>query len=771
QLITLPKLSAQEIADLSNQLELHLDTKLGYKVAPPEFVDTLPASPKGIHGIRTMARVEDSTIHVIQFGIQRSVSQPPQCWVLGLIVNQDNTMAENPNVADIEAAIAEMMKSLDELRKGLVIRDLETKIIQLSYVDAKTALAMLKGMGITTFPKPESIPPKIDFAQLPYVISIEDPLGPDTGLIGAETKLAGGKTSLTPGTAGKITDNAVAGPMTQLMIMFHPAHPGQFSDVRSMLDTFIDRPARQIFIEGMVLEISENGLKELGVKWDLLHSSPHNATNNPVLSLQGDALQSQNLGDASLQSTLGMTIHDTSRLHNVFTGPFPWDWSATIQALVLSGKAEVLSRPSVLTLNNRQSTIRVGKDIPILSSSEGTNYNASKISFKFEYLSTGILLNIRPRINEAGTEVTMLIDTIVSARVTGEDLQITSKAPSGDVTVLAEAPTISTRRVQTYGRIKNNTPFIIGGLVAREKISAKTKVPLLGDIPIVGALFRNTKSTHEKREVIIVVTPYILPEEKLIPRSLPKDEDLFDSFGHELFRDSYRIRSEDVFDLTFLLENARILTYRSKARLAVTKNFRLGEQEPFKTFVQNSIPGEPILVTRMIYEVIKRLSLDAPVLSERIIYLESQQEAGGYNVRFIDSFLEKLTKGKFTTLGDKAVALTFHGDASQADSQLNTQSTPEVSLVDCADREAWGKLLWELNQPGEDGQSRHTVLIQDRSDIVRLRRAMALKKIITLNGGSDQMLLKNFSVGKVLLMPEMREDQTHLIDVKAAMFF
>ena len=771
KLITLPKLSAQEIADLSNRMELHLTTQLGYRVAPPEFVHTLPESPKGIHGIRTMARVEDSTIHVIQYGTQRSVSQPPQCWVLGLIVNQDNTLAENPNVVDIEAAIAAMMKSLNELRKDLVIRDLQTKLIQLSYVDTKTALSMLKGMGITTFDKPESIPPKIDFAQLPYVISIEDPKATDTGLIGADAKLGGGKVSLTPGTAGKITENAVAGPMTQLMIMFHPAHPGQFSDVRRMLDTFIDRPARQIFIEGMVLEISENGLKELGVKWDLLHSSPHNAEGDPILTLQGDALQSQNPGDATLQSTLGMTINNTSKLHNVFTGPFPWDWGATIQALVLSGKAEVLSRPSVLTLNNRQSTIRVGKDLPILSSSEGTNYNASKISFKFEYLSTGILLNIRPRINETGTEVSMLIDTIVSAKVTGEDLQITSKSPGGDVTVLAEAPTISTRRVQTYGRIKNNTPFIIGGLVAREKISSKTKIPILGDIPLVGGLFRNTKSTHEKREVIIVVTPYILPEEKLIPRSLPKDEDLFDSFGHELFRDSYRIRAEDVFDLTFLLENARILNYRNMARLAVTKNFRLGDQEPFKTFVQNSIPGEPILVTRMIYEVIKRLNLDAPVLSDRIIYLESPQESGGYNVRFLETLLDKISDGKFTSLGDKAVAITFRGDTSRVDSRLNTQSSPEVSMVDCADREAWGRLLWELNQPAEDGQPRHTVLIQDGSDVVRLRRAMALKKIITLNGGSDQMLLKNFSVGKVLLMPEMREDQTHLIDAEAATFF
>ncbi len=96
---------------------------------------------------------------------------------------------------------------------------------------------------------------------------------------------------------------------------------------------------------------------------------------------------------------------------------------------------------------------------------------------------------------------------------------------------------------------------------------------------------------------------------------------------------------------------------------------------------------------------------------------------------------------------------------------------PVVSLVDCPDREAWGTLLWELNQPTSDGKVQYTVLIQDESDIIRLRRAQALKKIITLNGGADQMRLRNFSVGKVLLMPEMREDQTHLIDAESAKFF
>ena len=362
---------------------------------------------------------------------------------------------------------------------------------------------------------------------------------------------------MTPGAASELMDNAIASPMTQIMVLFHPAYPEQFSEVRRILDTFVDRPARQIFIEAMVLEIGEEGLKELGVEW---------ALNEFPLSVNAGSL---NAGTAD--ETLRVGTLDSSMLNEIFEGEYQWNWEATIRALIRTRKAEILSRPSVLTLDNRQSTIRVGQDIPIASSLEGLGTDSTKVSFQFDYLPTGILLNIRPRINESGDEISMLIDTIVSAKVPGEDLEM----KSADGTVLASAPTVSTRRVQTYGRIPNNTPLIIGGLVSREYTQTLEKVPLLGDLPVVGALFRAQTNDRLKREVIIVLTPHVLPEKREVLRAIPKDEDYFDSFGNDLFRDSYRIRSEDVFDLSFLLENRRIATYRDLARQVAQKNFRL----------------------------------------------------------------------------------------------------------------------------------------------------------------------------------------------------
>ncbi len=754
KIIDLPKLSMIEINEIAEQLIMQLGTNPGYSVSSTALSESLPALPAGIVGDRLITRQGEGGTHILRFGYRRFISQPPKLWVLGIIVDKTGKFTANPDIAIVEPEITKMLTSLTAMRSGLTVRDLEAKLIQLSYVDADIALNMLASLGMTVVADATKMPPKVEFAKLPYVVKVTDPKKEYTGLIGAKTSTSGSKLSLTPGVASEMTDNAIASPMTQFMVMFHPAHPEQFSEVRKALDDFIDRPARQIFIECMVLEISEQGLKDLGIEWEL---------SDPLMTLSGGAL---NAGTENAD-TLNFNAPNTSLLHNVLQGDFQWDWDLTIRALVRTGKAEILSRPSVLTLNNRQSTIRVGRDIPIASSLQGMSNNSSNVSFNFVYLPTGILLNIRPRINEDGTEVSMLIDTIVSAIVPDEDLEMLSP----DKTVLASAPTVSTRRVQTYGRINNNTPLIIGGLVANQQTITTDKVPLLGDIPLLGILFRGEKKENTKREVIIVLTPHVLPEKRNVRRSIPKDEDSFDNFGNNLFRDSYRIRGEDVFDLSFLLDNHRVVDYRNMARQVVAKNFRLGETEPFRSFVRDSIPGESILVSRMIYEVIKRLDVAEKIDRNRIIYFEGQQ-VGGYDVKFLNEIVDDEDEDGLLDLDNKALAIIYHMDReSLEEGRLGSEPIPEIKLVECADRDAWGKKLWELNQPTADGKDRYTILIKDESDVMRLRRAMVLKKICTLNGGLDQLRMKNFSVGKVLLMPELKKDQIHVIDANTARFF
>ncbi|MFW5652575.1 MAG: hypothetical protein ACOC0P_00900 [Planctomycetota bacterium] len=768
RLIDLPKLGATEINELIDRVSLKLEAERGYKAASASLVRQLPPVPEGVSVQRTLSRDDGPEgVRIVRLGSRRYLSQLPQVWVWAVIVPPAPTAVEPenlnvptvrpaaPNTELLESMQGEVQTTIDGInvmRESIVPSDLGKRIIQLSYVDPSAAISMLKGLGVTAIGDVNGVPSPIPFAQLPIVVQTPAPSKEQIGLVGTTGNTRGefGQ-STTPTEAVQLPEIVNTSPTSQLMVLFHPAYPEQFSEVRALIDDIVDRPARQIFVEGMVLEISETGLEDLGIEWQF-REGPFNW----------------------IAGTLDPGgVADTLLFDYVEGRDFSRDWSAQLRALIRDGKAEILSRPSVLTLNNRQATIRVGQDIPIATSQEGFASNTNKISFNFKYLATGILLNVRPRIVEDGSEVGMLVDAVVSNVVPGADLEIRSN----DGELLASAPTVSTRRVQTYSRIRNNTPFIIGGLVSRDYSTILDKVPVLGDLPLVGVAFRAERTQTLKREVIIVLTPYVLPDNQNIARSLPKDEDVFDSIGNELFRDAYRIRSEDVFDLSFLLENRRLLAYKDIAEALIRENFLLAGVDPFVEFARDRVPGEDVLVHRMIYEVIKRLDASGIIDPERIIFFESSEGVAGYNVSFISRVLTRLGGGEdynsfFANNQGKALALIYHHDRQSMNAErMASEPIPELALIDCPDEATWQRLLWELNQPTADGRERSTILIRNEGDYRRLRRSLLLKKVIDLNGGETEVSLENFRVGKLILMPEIKPGQANVIDVEVARLF
>jgi len=754
RLIPLPQLSTVEITEIIDYLRLKLETENGYTVAGGALAVRLPNIPDGVTGDLTLSRNTGdapTTESALRLGYTMSLSQPPQLWVWGVVLT-DEAITVNPDIDLIGPAIETTTASITQSRQGIKLGDLSRHLIQLSYINPPDSMTMLKVMGVNTFPDPNAIPATINFDQLPIVLQVPAPSNEQMKLIGGN--VGGGQFGSSVGAtqATPLPHDVIGTPANELLVLYHPAHPEQYSHVRSMIKEWIDRPARQIFIEGMVLEINESGLNDLGIEWEF--------NEGPIEWIIG----SMDAGG----------IFDTlmfSRFDSVDT---PRDWSVQIRALIREGKAEVLSRPSVLTLNNRQAAIRVGEDIPIATSQEGMGTsNANRIRFDFKYLPTGIMLNIRPRVSEDGSRVNMLIDTTVSATVPGRDLEV--RGPDGEL--LAWAPTISARRIQTYARVANNTPFIIGGLVSKDVTIVMDKVPILGDLPWVGMAFRSERKETLKREVIIVLTPYVLPEETIVDRTLPKDDELFDQYGLDLFRDAYRIRTEDVFDLAFLLENRTLRIYYDLANKVIERNADLVAEPPFNRFVNGQFPGEQVLVHRMIYEVVKRLDLNAQIDPERLIYFVSKRDTGGYGVNFLESTLRKIGKGTdyqsfFANNPGKALAITFHYDNEAiASDRMTTNPVPDISMIDCPDSKAWGRLLWELNQPAADGSRQSTILIRTEKDLTRLARAIMLKKIITLNGGQSTVSLTNFTVGKLLIMPEIKPTQAQVIDADVARYF
>ncbi len=491
-----------------------------------------------------------------------------------------------------------------ENTRGVEI-EMKSERIRLSYVDPSRCAQLLNFYGINIGDPKKPIDP----TQLPVVVAV-----PETAF------------HETIPDHEKVFPKTETDPINELLLFFDAAAPEKAGRVRRIIQEQIDLPARKIMIEAMVLEISSQALDQLGVEWDFNSGGEGISDNNFIQ----DKLDGTN--DSLVLGKIAYPAAGSAQLDATITNVFR-EFNVRLQALVEDGSAQVLSRPSVLTLDNRMAFINVSERIPIANTKFVKDY-VSAVDFRD--VVAGIQLAVRPRINRDGTEVSLQINAAVSARVPGKDEKVLGK----DSIVLATAPTLSIREVKTYARIANDTPFIVGGLIAKDSEQTIRKVPLLGDIPFLGALFRSKNETGQKREVIIVITPSVLPEDSPVHAGMPKDDDLFDQFGHRLFRDAYRIRAEDTFDLRYLTENKGLQQLQSAVDRVVTDHPQLSTEYPYEKFAHDAVPGEGALVRRQIYEVLKRQQASDVLDVEKLIFFEKSKDRGdGIKVRFLAEYL------------------------------------------------------------------------------------------------------------------------------------
>ncbi|SVD10332.1 uncharacterized protein METZ01_LOCUS363186, partial [marine metagenome] len=301
-----------------------------------------------------------------------------------------------------------------------------------------------------------------------------------------------------------------------LIAFYHPSGRKRFNHIKKTIQDTLDAAPVQVYIESMVLEVNESGMQELGVLYKANVPGAVNQTFQAgATSTSTTANQSSASPFLNLLFEKGAGATSVSQL-----------LSAQIKALVAKGAAEVLSRPSVLTLDNRPAVIEVSeeKQFPMRKTSGTQGYVTT--SFEFAAVVPGILLQIRPRVSTAKNEVAMEIDVQVKALREAND----GKAVNEDdpTKIIATKPGSSTRRVHTFAMVPNKTPMIIGGLVQKDLTETNNKVPGLGDIPFLGRLFGADKITSEKKEVIVVITPHIIRNNSNIGIQTPKDTAMFD---------------------------------------------------------------------------------------------------------------------------------------------------------------------------------------------------------------------------------------------------
>ncbi|MHC4227202.1 MAG: secretin N-terminal domain-containing protein, partial [Planctomycetota bacterium] len=257
-----------------------------------------------------------------------------------------------------------------------------------------------------------------------------------------------------------------------------------YDKIKPILDE-LDKPIGQVLIKVLFAEVTHSDTVDLGTEFSMLN-----------IAKGGDSVQtSQVFGTPSPLTYQGGASFPTGLGVRMIEG----DLDMTIHALQETGRLNVLSRPYILTSNNQLATITVGEEVPIPT---GTTEVAGQSQTTIDYRDDiGIVLNVTPSINPDG-----LVNMTVNPQIT------TRSAESVAITETLSAEAFSTRSAETKVAVRNGQTIVIGGLIEDQLTDTVKKVPLLGDIPIVGHLFKRTIKEKTKTELLIFLTPHVAQE-------------------------------------------------------------------------------------------------------------------------------------------------------------------------------------------------------------------------------------------------------------------
>lgn len=177
----------------------------------------------------------------------------------------------------------------------------------------------------------------------------------------------------------------------------------------------------------------------------------------------------------------------------------PWSfvYDAQMVANGTDNTGKTIARPTVSTINGKEATINLADRVPILTTTTSNNDTTTTV----DYQDVGVILKVTPRINEDTGYVTMSLNPSVST--------ITGRVQNNNVS----APQISTRSVTTNLRCKSGQTIILGGLLKKDDIQSISKIPFLGDLPILGKIFQYKDHTNDETELVVMVTPIVEGDE------------------------------------------------------------------------------------------------------------------------------------------------------------------------------------------------------------------------------------------------------------------
>lgn len=267
---------------------------------------------------------------------------------------------------------------------------------------------------------------------------------------------------------------------------------GDGSGVIDLLE--MEHPS-QIRLEAQIIEINSDYTKNLGIQyWSQTpgkNSNSGDSSGNPNTNIT--------VGTAGL--FYGGEDFSSARKHGGWLGSHIANVNVTLQALINEGKARILSRPSITTMSGKTANILIGGRIPIPVSDGNGNVS-------IDWHEYGVKLNIEPVVDSEDK-----ITSKVHAEVSTLDYSHGVKIDSFSV------PGIATREAESEVNVRSGMTMAIGGLINSEDAKIVSKIPLLGDLPIIGRFFRHTSNTRDKRELIILITPTLVADDTPAPMS------------------------------------------------------------------------------------------------------------------------------------------------------------------------------------------------------------------------------------------------------------
>jgi type II secretory pathway component GspD/PulD (secretin) len=268
----------------------------------------------------------------------------------------------------------------------------------------------------------------------------------------------------------------------------------------------LDRPQPQVLIKVVFLQVTHSDATDIGVEGGWMNGIGGGRTGQVANSFGLSSLASGTGSNAPVLNAFGLPVSSFSQIAPFAAGPgagmyqiLGSDFQATLRAIAAMGKAEVLSRPSILARNDQPASVIVGQEVPLITSVSYNTISGAPIN-SVTYTSVGIILTVTPYITSDG-----MVQMIIAPQDSSIDPTLTVPIAQG-----VNAPVIDTVSANTVAITPNGQTVVIGGLMQRDKTSAEQKIPILGDIPFLGNVFKRRTASNAREELMIFLTPYVV---------------------------------------------------------------------------------------------------------------------------------------------------------------------------------------------------------------------------------------------------------------------